>query len=251
MSRERRGLGIAVAGIAAAAALLLLAGGNDRGDPDATVTRGTAIGKRRSFRLADGTRVELSVRSTLSYPSRFDADRRAVTLVGEAFFAVAKDTVRPFVVMADSTVVETSGAAFDVRAYPEDSATRVVVDSGAVRVARAPAPAAGSIVSAGERARIGVDGRIRPPETVNPQRYLGWRTGRIEFNDAYLRDALLDLGRWHDVELTIADSVVANRRVTASFASHQTLTEILDGIALQLGARYDRVGRAISFRLER
>ena len=90
-----------------------------------------------------------------------------------------------------------------------------------------------------------------PPETVNPRRYLGWRTGRIEFNDTYLRDALLDLGRWHDVELTIADSVVANRRVTASFASHQTLTEILDGIALQLGARYDRAGRTITFRLER
>ena len=62
-----------------------------------TVEHVTGIGERRTLRLADGTRVELSVATTLRHPAQFPPEGRPVTLIGEAFFAVANDQRRPFI----------------------------------------------------------------------------------------------------------------------------------------------------------
>jgi transmembrane sensor len=175
-----------------------------------------------------------------------------VVLVGEAFFVVAKDTARPFIVTAGPAAVRGDGAQFDVRAYADENAARIVVDSGEVEVARsAGVGAAWTRLPAKTLARVARDGAVTRRDSITSSDYLGWRTGRIVFNDVPLRAALTELARWQNLDLQIGDSVVANRRVTATFASHQTVTEILDGIALQLGARYDRSGRTVIFRRER
>jgi ferric-dicitrate binding protein FerR (iron transport regulator) len=222
-------------------------------DAAAVVQRSTRIGERRTIRLSDGTRVELNVGSTLRYPSSFTGGQRAVTLVGEAFFVIANDSLRPFSVSAGPAVIDAAGGAFDVRAYPDAGTAQVVVDSGTARVHRAGSPgdASPTIVTARGIARVARDGSITLGAVADLGRYLGWRTGRIVLTDVPLRGALAEISRWQRVELRIGDSVVANRRVTATFASHQTLTEILDGIALQAGAQYDRMGRTITFRRER
>lgn len=212
----------------------------------------TDVGERRTVRLADGTRVELSVASTFRYPSQFPADSRPVTLIGEAFFVVAKDEQRPFIVTAGPAAVETIGAGFGVRAYPGTNSARVVVDTGIVGVRPEDAEGAPAIpVAAGGLARIARDGAINRSDSVNLAAHLGWRAGRIVLADLPLRSALTEIGRWQRVDLRIQDSIVANRRVTATFASHQTLTEMLDGIALQAGARYERSGGTVTFLLDR
>ena len=212
----------------------------------------TDIGERRTVRLPDGSRVQLGVATTLRYATEFPPASRPVALAGEGFFAVAKDTTRPFVVTAGPAAVRATSAQFDVRAYPEENAARIVVDSGEVEVARASGVGGSwTLLPPRSLARVARDGAVTRRDSITPADFLGWRSGRIVFNDVPLRAALTELARWQDLDLQIGDSVVANRRVTATFASHQTVTEILDGIALQLGARYERSGRTIVFRRER
>jgi transmembrane sensor len=212
----------------------------------------TGTGQRRSIGLDDGSRIDLSVATTVAYPRELARDRRVVTLTGEAMFSVAPDTVRPFIVNAGHLRVETTGATFVVRSYSGQPAGRVVVAEGSVRVR----PTAGSDtvarqVEARQLARVTREGVLTRQASVDVDRLTAWRNGRIVFVATPLREALVELGRWQDVELRIADSVVANRRVTAEFTTLQTFTEILDEIALAIGAVYRWQGRVVTFRRER
>lgn len=80
--------------------------------------------------LPDGSRVNLNTNSQLSYLEEF-ADRR-VTLVGEAFFDVARDTTRPFEIYSEQTLTRVLGTSFNVRAYPEEDKVEVMVQTGRV-----------------------------------------------------------------------------------------------------------------------
>ena len=212
----------------------------------------TGIGRRSAVTLEDGSRVELSVASTLAYPAEFASSERAVLLSGEGFFTVSADSARPFVVTAAHSRVETRGAAFAVRATTGENSARVVVAEGAVAVGLASRPAGRSrVLRPGQLARISRDGAISRQDSVNVDRFTAWRRGRIVFTGAPLRDAIVELARWYDVDLRIGDSVVANRRVTAEFSATQTVTEVLDEIALGIGAVYRSQGRVVTFRRER
>jgi transmembrane sensor len=212
----------------------------------------TGIGQRRTIRLTDGSRIDLGVATTIVHPNEFANDRRAVTVAGEAYFTVATDSARSFIVTAPYATISTSGASFAVRAYPEESDAQVVVAEGTVRI-RSPSAAdsEGIAVDSGQLARITRAGRISRQDSVDVARLTAWRRGRIILGGVPLRAALVEVGRWQDIELRIADSVVANRRVTAEFATTQTLTEILDEIALGIGAVYEWQGRVVTFRRER
>lgn len=212
----------------------------------------TGIGQRRTIRLNDGSRVDLGVASTLVHPARFTVTRREVTLSGEAFFTVAADSSRPFVVTAGNAGIETLRATFAVRAYPEGTSVRVVVAEGAARLRIASAAdTGGTTVSDRQLARVSRAGAIVRQNDVDVDRFTAWRTGRIILAGVSLRETLIELERWQDLDLRIGDSVVANRRVTAEFTTLQTFTEILDEIALGIGATYQWEGRVVTFRRDR
>ena len=91
----------------------------------------SAVGKRDSVRLADGSRVILGPASQLVVPAAFGQRGREVELHGEAYFDVVHDTTRPFVVRAGDATIRDIGTSFAVRS---DSGPRlqVVVTAGAV-----------------------------------------------------------------------------------------------------------------------
>lgn len=91
-------------------------------------------GQRSSHRLPDGTRVWLNAESSLNYPDKFADTLRLVKLTGEAFFEVAKDGQRPFIVEAAETQTEALGTAFNINSYPEDPIIKIALLEGKVRV---------------------------------------------------------------------------------------------------------------------
>ena len=250
--RSRRWIVLAALVLVTGAALLRGPSARLFGGADGAERIVTGIGQRRTVGLSDGTRVDLSVATTLAHPGEFAQDRRPVTLAGEALFTVRSDSARPFVVNAGHVRVQTTGATFAVRAYPGVASARVVVADGTVRVRpNAGSDTVGREVRPGQLVRVTRDGVMSRQDGADIERLAAWRAGRIVFTGAPLREVLTELGRWQDVELRIADSVVANRRVTAEFTTLQTFTEILDEIALGIGAVYRWQGRVVTFRRER
>src|SRR5690606_11240512 len=91
-------------------------------------------GKILKLRLEDGSEVLLNAGSTVSYPQQFTADIRAVYLEGEAFFEIAPDAAKPFIVKTKKMDVRVLGTSFNVRAHPDIDQAKVTVASGKVSV---------------------------------------------------------------------------------------------------------------------
>jgi len=210
-------------GVAAAACALLAAGlaavayvrSRDGGpviDAAPRHTFATAPRERSELRLPDGTRVRLAPGSHLRVATDFGAERRDVTLEGEAFFEVTHDARRPFTVFAGNTSARDLGTAFSVRAYPTDSVVVVAVREGEVALTGA------GRLRAGDVARVTVEGRATVRRGVRVDSLLGWMSGRLVFSDAPLGTVVDDLRRWYDVDVQLGDPSIASLPFTGTLA---------------------------------
>lgn len=94
----------------------------------------STVHQQRSFILEDGTEVVLNAASSLKYPKTFDSLTREVELVGEAFFKVANDHKRPFIVHTQHAKLKVLGTSFNLRAYPDEYKTETSLIEGALEV---------------------------------------------------------------------------------------------------------------------
>jgi ferric-dicitrate binding protein FerR (iron transport regulator) len=91
-------------------------------------------GHSRHITLADGSMVVLHADSRLEYPAAFSGGTREVTLVGEAYFDIRRDTARPFIIHSGSLRTTVLGTAFNIRAYEHSPEVTVSVTRGKVKV---------------------------------------------------------------------------------------------------------------------
>ena len=251
MPRRRRGSGLRGFGIAAVLALVAGAAAlwwleSSRLRP-AMREFTTARGHRAAIRFADGTRILLGVDSRLRVPAAYGATAREAYLDGAGYFEVAHDPARPFAVHAGKGVSRDIGTRFGVRAYADEQDVEVVVADGKVSLGAAAAhESAAQMVSGGELSRLDRTGVASRPRRVDTRRYLAWTAGRLAFLDAPLQDVLPDLARWYDVDFTLAAPSLAGRRLTLSVRG-EPVTQVLDAIALLTHARYEQVGRSVTF----
>ena len=245
LGRERERYGLTI-GLAAAAVLVLIAGASlavirVKARTPSMREYATARGQRADMRLADGTHIVLSVDSKLLVPADFGATTRDVYLHGEAYFDVVHDQAKPFAVHLDNTTVRDVGTRFGVRAYAGERRVQVVVAEGRVAVQDTE-------LGAGQLARLDSAGALSVARHVDMSRYLGWTEGRLALYDTPLADALPDLARWYDLDITLAEATLGQRRFTFE-ARGEPLAQVLDGIALLVHARYERHGRSVTFHL--
>jgi transmembrane sensor len=173
--------------------------------------------------LADGSIVTLNTNTRVSV--RFTKETRNIHLLqGEAFFSVAKNKDRPFVVLAGNTQVRAVGTSFSVSMLPRRP-TEVLVKEGVVELKRVGgSPAAPIRVSANTQVFTPQGSQIvaaRLPES-KLARSLAWQYGRIAFDNQKLQDAADEFARYSDIHIAVAPSV-AGRTVTGLFASNDPI----------------------------
>lgn len=206
--RWRLPAGAATLAAAAAAAWLLLAGPQDYATP---------VGGFERIPLADGSRVELNTNTAIgvSYGRR---GRRIELDRGEAFFQVARDESRPFVVEAGEFRVTAVGTAFSVRR--EGTGIELVVTEGVVRVDHSEGPQIGPplLVPAGRRVELEPTGPIvTRASDAQMEAELGWRDGVLVFADRPLRELVAEFNRYNRRQLVVLDPAVGNIRVAGRF----------------------------------
>ena len=164
----------------------------------------TPPGQRQSLTLADGSRVDLNAHTTLMVEEG-GRERRVRLTDGEAFFVVAKDKSRPFIVETPAGSVRVTGTIFDVRSE-NPSQLEVTVVEGLVQVrsgsARETAPVS---LHAGGRfstAKAGVSLQTLSPAEVDDA--IAWRKGQIVFDGVPLGDALGRFAHYHERSITAA-----------------------------------------------
>lgn len=176
----------------------------------------TPVGGLASVPMSDGSKITLNTDSKIRI-ALTQTERRVNLEQGEAFFEVAKDSQRPFVVSAGDKRVVAVGTKFSVRRDGDE--VRVVVTEGSVRVERGEAGtrpvtrlAAGSVARASD---TGVLVQERPLPEV--EEYLSWRAGYVIFRNTALADAVAEFNRYNTRQIVIADPAIAAVRIGGNF----------------------------------
>ncbi|HET9683425.1 MAG TPA: FecR domain-containing protein [Gemmatimonadaceae bacterium] len=211
--------------------------------PDARVVN-AAPGQVGIVTLDDGSKVRLAPDSKLSIPTGFGPKLRAVKLLGAANFDVAKGQATEFRVYTDNALVVAKGTAFSVRAYPEDSATTIVVSEGSVEVREGktvrPVEAGAALFLA-----KGAAPRIASPD--EREEADAWRTGTLTITNRQLRDVLPQLTRWYNITVMVPDTTLLSRRV-ALRASLDSSRQAIRAVEQSAGVAFDYDGPTMVFR---
>jgi transmembrane sensor len=207
-------------------------------------TYATAVGEQRFVALADGSRLRLDTRSRVRV--RLGARQRDIELLaGRAFFDVAHDPARPFVVAADGARIRAIGTRFDVRRDP--GGVQVVLVEGRVRVdgEAAGRPAAWTL-EAGEAVR---SGRDAPPAVrrVDAVQATSWTTGRLVFHAQPLSAAIAEVNRYSERPVVLRAPALAGRPVSGSFEIGDT-PAFVSAVAELYDLKVDRSADAIVLR---
>ncbi len=210
------------AGLAAALALGSFVGWRAL-QPSPEIHFTTTVAGYERARLDDGSTLELNAASAVRVQFT-PAERRVQLESGEAHFAVAHDTARPFIVSAGPIAVRAVGTAFNVR-YTAGGDIEVTVTEGKVRVGQSgPASSAAEsapLVSAGQR--IVLPHHAPPPtvEQVDPatlRAALAWQSRLADFAEAPLADVIARFNARSRIQLLIADETLGDRRIGGTFA---------------------------------
>lgn len=168
--------------------------------------------EQKVVRLEDGSRVHLNVDSQVKVAFR-EGERRLTLTRGEAFFEVAHDPARPFVVEADGARIRALGTKFDVRRQTDG--VRVTLLQGRVQVS--PEDSRRAIVLApNQQATVSREGAIRRT-AADAARTTSWTTGRLIFRDTPLAAAVAEVNRYSDRKVEIEGAELAGRPVSGFF----------------------------------
>jgi RNA polymerase sigma factor (sigma-70 family) len=173
----------------------------------------TAAGEQRVLTLEDGSRVTLAGDSAIDL-NLSDHQRRVTLLRGRAYFQVAKDPQRPFLVVAGEAKVRVTGTRFEVR-RDEGERVRLTVAEGEVV---ASGVGRRLTLRAGEQVHWS-RGRLGDPRRVDVAPVLAWLEGRLVFSDQPLRDILRELAPHHPDHLLLLDQTLAERRFSGTLNS--------------------------------
>ncbi len=165
------------------------------------ISKSNPSGQKSMIYLPDGSTLWLNAQSSIRYEKNFNDSTRIVHLVGEAYFIVKKDTLKPFVVQAGNTLVTALGTTFNVEAFGEDDHISVALESGRVKVQQQDHKMHGGVVlHAGELARVPVSGNQIQVSNFDPMHTLAWKDGIIYFKDAQFDEVIQTLERWYGVK---------------------------------------------------
>jgi transmembrane sensor len=156
------------------------------------------------LRLPDGSRVWLNNVSSLRYPASFQGKERTVELTGEAYFEIANDASKPFIVKTGDARVEVLGTSFNIMAYPEEEGSQTTVLTGAVEVRTEKTS---TVLKPDQQADVISGGELQVAREIAGQDVVSWKNGFFYFGRASFAAVMRQLARWYDVDVVYEGKV--------------------------------------------
>jgi transmembrane sensor len=188
----------------------------------------TPRGRQFKLELSDGTQVWLNASSSISFPTSFSNDERRVTIIGEAYFEVAKDKSKPFTVTVNDVEVKVLGTHFNINGYSDETEIKTTLMEGSVLVGKKDKKV---LLKPGQQAEVKNTGGVKVKDLENFESVLAWKKGMFHFENASLETVLRQLSRWYDVDIVIEKGVVSRNfegEINRDLELSQVL-KILDG----------------------
>lgn len=197
----------------------------DAGSNKAMNTLVVPAGQRAQLTLQDGTSVWLNAQSTLTYPARFSGKTRRVTVSGEAYFDVAKNQKKPFIVSTQDMEMKVLGTQFNVYSYPGTGYIKTDLVEGSLMVYGKQSPQASITLKPNEQIIV-KDGKMVVGKTQDSDHFL-WKDGIYAFENERLLDIIEKLQLYYDVKIIVKDPEIFNVCYTGKFRQRDGIDEIL------------------------
>ncbi|GAA4888652.1 hypothetical protein GCM10023311_10750 [Flaviramulus aquimarinus] len=199
-------------------------------------------GKNLKVTLSDGSIVHLNSGTIFKYPNQFANDsNREVYLTGEAFFEVAKDKTRPFLVYSNQVAVEVLGTKFNINAYPDNKFTETVLVEGLVSIYERSNKEANTLLAPNYKATWNQVTKIFDIENVDVNMYTAWTKGEIVFRDASFAKITKTLERSYNVKIINNDGFLADQKFTGTINIREfDIDNILELLQIDTPFEYTR-----------
>lgn len=185
----------------------------------------TPRGGQYQLLLADGTKVWLNSASSLQYPVIFTGNKRLVTLSGEAYFEVAKNKEKPFVVNVNGEQVKVLGTHFDIMAYDDEPAVKTTLIEGSVQVKKGMDSV---LISPGEQAVSPNSGSDKlEVKQADIEETLAWTKGDFLFRSLSIDDIMRQIERWYNADVQYS-SDVSDIRFSGGMQRKQDVSNLLE-----------------------
>jgi len=198
---------------------------------------GALRGQKASVTLPDGTKITLNSESTLKYSTNYNQSDRAVELVGEAYFEVAKNKKIPFVVKAGKLEIEAKGTAFNIKAYPTDNSISTTLTEGKIEV-KTPVDVLSMIPN--ERMEYNnTDQTFRKLTLTDAEGSIGWLNDELSFENATLAEVVANFSRIYNIDIQFASESIKEQRFTGKI-NNNSLLSVLRIISLTSPIRFEQ-----------
>jgi ferric-dicitrate binding protein FerR (iron transport regulator) len=180
--------------------------------------------KVQPLTLSDGTNVWLNSESSLKFPAAFAANERRVEITGEAYFEVAKNPSKKFIVSSNGVQTEVLGTHFNVNSYNDESSIKVTLLEGAVKVSKGTET---TMLKPGQQADITTD--IEIVKGINTDEVVAWKDGLFHFESADLKTILRQFARWYDIEV-VYKGTVSSEKYFSIMNRNSSLSNVLKSL---------------------
>lgn len=195
----------------------------------------TPSGGQYMLILPDRSKVWLNAESSISYPSVFTGAERNVTVVGEAYFEVAKDKQHPFIVKAGAAEVRVLGTHFNIMSYASEGQTQISLAEGSVRVDLGNDS---QILSPGQQALIKPGASSIILKDIDIDEVINWKNGLFQFDNTPIDQVMRQIRRWYNVDV-VYQGTKPNVFITGMVSRSNNVSKILELIEKAGGVKFE------------
>lgn len=192
--------------------------------------------------LSDGSRLWLNSGSSVTFPVTFGNKERKVAITGEAYFEIAHDPLKKFIVTANDLTTEVLGTHFNVNAFEEEENIKVTLLQGSIKVISGNQS---SIIKPGEQAVEMAGGRLKTNRNVNVEEVVAWKNEMFSFNDTNIKDIMKEVSRWYDVNIEYKGDF-SNLNFGGNMSRQKNVSELLKRLEATKTVRFEVVGKTIT-----
>lgn len=225
------------------------------------------LGSKTQMELEDGTKIWLNAGSTIELSTSYNEKFREVTLTGEAFFDVAHEPKRPFIVKTTDLNIRVLGTEFNVKSYPDEGTIETTLLEGSVAISRIdqkpntkkviylkPNERAtfirkqGTIIysniyqSFSEHDSITLNKQSRNEKmiltkNIDTEEYVAWKDNKLIFRNESLESLCIKLERWYNVKINIHDEALKHYHYTGTLHK-ENITQVIEAFKLTMPLKY-------------
>jgi hypothetical protein len=212
-------------------------------EPGKTVYNTLNIPRGGKFQLvlADGSKVWMNSASSIRFPTTFTGKERRLILNGEAYFEVAKNKAKPFIVETNGMEVKVLGTHFNVSAYHDEESIKTTLVEGSVQVSKGNHKA---LLSPGKQSTLNKSAGTIQVAEANLQEALAWKNELFVFKNADIKAVMRQLSRWYDMDVVYKGD--ANTRLNGMISRNTNLLGVIKLLQISGGAKFKIDGKLIT-----